>query len=459
MKVHFIAIGGSVMHSLAIALKHAGITVTGSDDVINDPAKSRLAAAQLLPATLGWNPDNIHADLDAVILGMHAFEDNPELLKAKELGLKVYSYPEFILQQSLHKQRVVIAGSYGKTTLTSMIMHVLKLAGKNFDYLVGAQVPGFDNPVKLTEDAPVIIIEGDEYLASKLDPRPKFLVYEPHIALISGISWDHINVFPTEVEYIKQFGKLIAALPKAGILIYNDSDKELKEMVKPIKDSETLYIHGYHTPTYRIKDGKYVVTLGDTALGGITNIGGEKIAVSVMGKHNMLNIAGAWKVCQQLGVDTKTFLTYISTFKGAASRLEILSSTSKQTVIKDFAHAPAKVAATVEAVNEMYAKKNVIACFELHTFSSLNPAYLKNYANTLKGAKSKIVYVNPETFAAKRMLAFTKSDILKAFNDNTVQYTTDKNELLKMLQAAKNGNDVLLMMSSSNFGGLDLNSL
>lgn len=458
-KIHFIAIGGSIMHSLAIALKQNGYQVSGSDDKINDPAKSRLVEHGILPATEGWNEANITADLDAVILGMHAFEDNPELKKAQELGLKIYSFPEFIYEQSKNKHRVVIAGSYGKTTITSMIMHVLKGVGKKFDYMVGSQVPGFDNPVRLSEDAPIIILEGDEYLASKLDPRPKFLVYQPHIVLLSGISWDHINVFPTEVDYNLQFGKLLAALPKGGYLIYNEKDATVKEMTKPLKDSEHLYVHGYGIPTYRIKDGKYHITLGDTALGGLSLLGGERQAVEVIGKHNMSNICGAWKLCEQLGVTTKDFLKHIATFKGAKSRLELVVKDKKRTIYKDFAHAPAKVSATVEAVRELYPKNNLIACFELHTFSSLNKDFIKLYYHSLKGANKKIVFLSQKTIEAKRMTAFTKEEIQAAFGDKDIQFVTQTEELRVLLKHASTGNDVFLMMSSGTFGGLDLQSV
>lgn len=447
------------MHSLAIALKVGGYEVTGSDDEIREPSRSRLAQHGLLPAQEGWDPERIHAGLDAVVLGMHATADNPELLKAQELGLKVYSYPEFIYQHSQNKQRIVVAGSYGKTTITSMIMHVLKGVGKKFDYLVGSQVKGFDNAVSLSKDAPIIVLEGDEYLASKLDPRPKFLVYQPHIVLLSGVSWDHINVFPTEVEYNLQFGLLLAALPKGGYLIYNEKDATVKEMAKPLKDVEHLFVHGYNTPTYKIKDGVYTVVLGDTHLGGVSLLGGEKQAVKVIGKHNMNNIAGAWKVCEQLGVTMKDFLQHIATFEGAKSRLEIVKQSKKTLVYKDFAHAPAKVCATLDAVRELYPKQHLIACLELHTFSSLNRQFLKHYHQSLKQADKKIVFVSPHNTQAKGIPMFSKEEIQAAFGDKSVMLVSSKDELQVLLRHLGTGNDVYLMMSSGNFDGLDLGAI
>ena len=455
-RIHFIAIGGSIMHSLAIALHKVGYLVSGSDDWIHNPARERLEANGICPESEGWDENRIHEGLDGVILGMHALEDNPELRKAQSLGLKIYSFPEFIYEHSKDKQRIVVAGSYGKTTITSMIMHVLEKAGKRFDYMVGSQVPGFDNPVRLSTDAPMIVLEGDEYLASKLDPRPKFLVYKPHVVLLSGISWDHINVFPTEVLYNLQFGKLLDALPKAGFLIYNDTDKTVKEMVHPIKDSESLYIHPYSMPTYKIKDGKYILTLGNTSLGGLTSIGGEKETMAIIGKHNMLNIAGAWKVCEQLGIELKAFLYHISSFTGAKSRLELVVQKPKRTVYKDFAHAPAKVKATVEAVKELYPKNNVIACFELHTFSSLDKEFIKLYHHSLKAADQKIVFIHPDTIAVKRMKSFTKDEIQQAFGEKNLFFVQDSQELSTLLKHLNTGKDVFLMMSSGNFGGLNL---
>jgi len=458
-KYHLIAVGGAIMHALAIALKKEGNIVSGSDDHIAEPSKSRLAAYDLLPDKEGWNENNITPDLDAIILGMHAFEDNPELKKAKELGLKIYSFPEFIYEHSRNKQRIVIAGSYGKTTITSMVMHVLKGLNYKFDYLVGSQVPGFDNPVRLSEDAPMIVVEGDEYLASKLDPRPKFMLYQPHVLLISGISWDHINVFPTEEIYNEQFRKLIQSLSKAAYLVYNEGDKTLLEFVKPYKESEEIYLNPYNCPPYKVKEGKYTVTLGGTSIAGLASVGGEKQEVSIMGKHNMLNIAGAWKVCEQLAVDLKDFLAQIATFEGAKSRLEILINEPKRLVIKDFAHAPIKVSATVEAVREAYPKHQLIACVELHTFSSLNKSFLSQYKNSLAKADKKIVFVNLKTLENKRLDTISETEIITAFGDKKVVFVNDSQKLAALLQSYKKGKEVFLMMSSGTFGGLELTNI
>ncbi|MDX2246385.1 MAG: Mur ligase family protein [Bacteroidia bacterium] len=448
MKVHFIAMGGSIMHSLAIALDQAGYVVSGSDDQIYNPAYTKLKDAGLLPEKEGWHPERITPDLDAVILGMHAFDDNPELNRAKELGLNIVSFPEFIFQQSRNKHRIVVAGSYGKTTVTSMIMHVLKGLGRKFDYMVGAEVPGFDNPVRITPDAPLIVMEGDEYLASKLDPRPKFLLYQPHIAVITGISWDHINVFPTEKEYNFQFARLLQSLEKAADIVYNQEDKLLSGLVKEYVDESSQYPHPFGVPSYKVKDGVYEV-----------KIEGEKAAVKMIGKHNMANIAAAWEVCNLLSVEPAGFMKHIATFTGAALRMQTVVEDSQKLVIKDYAHAPAKVQATVEAVREKFKKRNLIACVELHTFSSLNKNYLPLYKNTLKKADHKIVYVDPHALEKRRMPAISQSDLTDAFAEKNLVYVTNPEELRQAIKKTVSGDDVMLMMSSGNFGGMDLSQL
>lgn len=448
MNLHFIAIGGSIMHSLAIALKQQGHQVSGSDDKIFDPAKSRLVEVGILPEKEGWDPDRVTTSLDAVILGMHAFEDNPELRKAQEIGVKIYSFPEFIYEHSRQKQRVVVAGSYGKTTVTAMIMHVLKAHGKDFDYMVGAQVDGFDNPVRLSDEAPMIVLEGDEYLASKLDPRPKFLHYKPHITVITGISWDHINVFPSEDIYEEQFTLLLESLEKAGDIMYNEGDARLRSLVETYTDANSQYRYPFTTPKYKVKDGKYEIRLG-----------GERAFVPLIGRHNMANLAAAWLVCKQLSVTIEDFLEYIQTFKGASIRLETLHQSDKLTLIRDYAHAPAKVAASVQAVRESYPKKNLIACMELHTFSSLDQGYLPLYEETMAQADHRIVYVNPKAVEQKRMPEITKSHLVKAFGDENLIHVSSAEEVKAAIAAVRTDDDVCLMMSSANFGGLDLNSL
>ena len=438
-----------MMHNLAIALKKLGHTVSGSDDEIYDPAKSRLEAAGLLPEKMGWDADRIHADLDAVILGMHAKEGNPELDRAKALGLKMWSFPEFIYQHSKNKQRIVIAGSHGKTTITSMIMHVLRKLNRKFDYLAGGQVEGFETMVGLSDDAPIIILEGDEYLASAMDRRPKFLVYQPHIALISGIAWDHINVFPTEKEYNAQFEKLVAQMPKAAAIIYNDEDKEVRSIIKRLARNEEHYLHPYKTPDFKIRDNAFELRMK-----------GDATKLEVIGRHNMANIAGAWEVCKVLAVELDDFLKHIATFKGAARRLEKIYESGETVIFKDFAHSPSKVKATTEAVVELYGKKRVNACLELHTFSSLNKEFLSQYKKTLKGLRHKIIFIDAHTLEMKKYPPISKAELVEAFGDSDIEYARNTSELKQMLKsAAGQGAKVFLMMSSGNYGGEDLQQL
>lgn len=445
MKVHFIAIGGSIMHSLAIALQENGHEVSGSDDNIFDPAKSKLKQHGLLPEA-GWDPSRISPELDVVILGMHAFTDNPELLKAQELGLPIYSFPEFIASQASQKQRIVVAGSAGKTTITSMIMHVLRGAGKEFDYMVGAQIPGFDNPVKISEDAPVIIIEGDEYLSSRLDPRPKFLHYNPHILVISNISWDHINVFPTEEFYLEQFELLLKGLEKASSIIYHENDERLVKMVEANTDPETHYLNPYPVPAYRINEEGFWVKIASA----------EERLMKVMGSHNMANLHAAWKVCELLSVTAEEFLDQMASFEGAGIRLEMIKETEGELVIRDYAHAPSKVQASVNAVRMRYPDKNLIACLELHTFSSLNKEFIPHYKNSLKGANHKLVFVNPDAIKKRRMEALEKNFVKKAFGEGELVFAENVDEIREFIRQSRKGRDVVLMMSSGNFGGLDL---
>ncbi|MEM0996500.1 MAG: Mur ligase family protein [Bacteroidota bacterium] len=447
MKIHFIAIGGSVMHNLAIALHKMGHVVTGSDDEIYDPAHTRLEKLGLLPSENGWQATRITPDLDAVILGMHAKKDNPELRRAQEIGVRVYSFPEFIYEQSRHKQRVAICGSHGKTTITSMVMHVLRGLGREFDYLVGGQVQGFETMVQLTHEAPVIILEGDEYLASPLDLRPKFHIYQPHVALVSGIAWDHINVFPTEAEYVQQFEKLVDGLPKGAGLVYNDEDKQIRKTIKQFARPEEHYLHPYATADNRIRNGKYEI-----------KIKGERAAVELIGKHNMSNISGAWEVCRLLAVDLPDFLTHIATFRGASRRLEkIYEDAHNNIVFKDFAHSPSKVRATVEAIRDMFSKKNVVACLELHTFSSLNKRFLSQYRKTLKAMKHKIVFVNEHTLKSKNYPPISRRELVEAFQDEGIVYATSVEDLRRELGGMRQPSDnVFLMMSSGNFANQDL---
>ncbi|MBN4081607.1 peptidoglycan synthetase [bacterium AH-315-C07] len=443
MKIHFIAIGGAVMHNFAICLKNKGLDITGSDDEIFDPAKSRLADNGLLPDEFGWFADKITQDLDGVILGMHARENNPELLKAQELGIRIYSFPEYVFEQSKKKKRVVIGGSHGKTSITSMIMHVLKFYHNEFDYLVGAQIEGFDTMVSLT-DAPVIILEGDEYLSSTIDKRPKFHLYKPHIALLSGIAWDHINVFPTFENYKDQFIQFIETIESEGCLIYCKNDSHLKEMCSEERKGLT-YLH-YSIPDYVIIDG----TTHLRHENGLTPI-------TIIGDHNLLNLQGAMLVCNQLGISDESFHKAISSFKGAARRLELMANNEHSAYYKDFAHSPSKLKATIGAVKHQYPDRQLLACMELHTFSSLNKDFLAEYGGCMKEADEAIVYFNPKTVEHKKLESIDPQEIKDAFGE--VEIYTDSKELFNNLKAQPFFKRNLLMMSSGNFDDMKLEEL
>jgi len=444
MRIHFIAIGGSAMHNLAIALHKKGYQITGSDDVIFEPAKSRLAQYGLLPAELGWNENRITTDLDAIILGMHARIDNPELLKAQELGVKIYSYPEYIYEQSKNKLRVVIGGSHGKTTITSMILHVLNYYNRDFDYLVGAQLAGFETMVKVTGEAPVMIIEGDEYLSSPLDRRPKFHLYKANVAVISGIAWDHINVFPTYEDYTSQFGKFIDTIEEDGTLIYCKTDADLNEIVEHSKAK--IQKIGYAIPEHEIENG-------------ITYLLPQKIALNVFGDHNLMNMNAARLVCAQLNIDETKFNEAISSFTGAAKRLEVISADESTNVYKDFAHSPSKLKATIKAVKAQFTKRKLVACIELHTFSSLNKDFLKQYSGCMDQADDAIVFIDIKTFEQKQMEPFTEDDVQNAFSNPKLKFFNDVSKLKSYLLNLNYSDTNLLMMSSGNYAGFDLSQL
>lgn len=442
-KVHFIAIGGSAMHNLAIALHEKGYKVSGSDDAIFEPSATRLKQRGLLPEETGWFPEKITEDLDAVILGMHAHADNPEMLRAQELGLKIYSYPEYLYEQSKDKTRVVIAGSHGKTSITSMILHVLHYHGKEVDYMVGAQLEGFDVMVKLTEENDFMVMEGDEYLSSALDRRPKILLYQPNIALISGIAWDHVNVFPTFENYVHQFELFVDSITPGGALIYNSEDETLVKVVE--ENQKALKKFPYSTPDFSIDNG---VTYLSTEEG--------PVPLEIFGQHNLNNLEGARLICNQLGVMDDDFYEAIQTFKGASKRLELINRTPGFVAYKDFAHAPSKVISTTNAVKEQFPDKQLIACLELHTYSSLNPKFLSEYKGALDKADQKIVYYNPEALKIKRMDYISPSDIQDAFGDSNIKVFTSSEELKSFLNQTDKSGKVFLMMSSANFGGIDL---
>jgi UDP-N-acetylmuramate: L-alanyl-gamma-D-glutamyl-meso-diaminopimelate ligase len=445
-KIHFISIGGAAMHNLAIVLKNQGHVITGSDDEIYEPSKSYLAKNNILPAQFGWFPENITPDLDCIILGMHARSDNPELLKAQQLGIKIYSYPEYIYSQSIDKQRIVIAGSHGKTTITSIIMHVLKTFGKKFDYMVGARIDGFETMASLS-DAPVIIIEGDEYLSSPIDPVPKFLHYHPHILLISGIAWDHINVFPEFEDYERQFELIADMLPKAGTIIYDDTD-DLVSIIGA-KERPGVKQKPYEAHPYKVVNGKFIL---------ITKNNGE-VVLDIFGEHNMKNLNGAKLILDELGIEDNEFYTAIATFKGAAKRLETLAKNEQTIIFKDFAHAPSKVLATTNAVKELYPNRKLVACLELHTFSSLNVNFLPEYENTLTAANLQVVFYSPHTLSIKKLQPISDEDIRRFFGNPDIRVFTDTKLFEQFLKNQNWANANLLLMSSGTFGGLDFESM
>jgi len=444
MRIHFIAIGGSAMHNLAIALHKKGYQISGSDDVIFEPAKSRLDKYGLLPAEMGWDENRISTDLDAVILGMHARIDNPELLKAQEIGVKIYSYPEYIYEQSKDKLRVVIGGSHGKTTITSMILHVLNHYNRDFDYLVGAQLAGFETMVKVTKEAPVMIIEGDEYLSSPIDRRPKFHLYKANVAVISGIAWDHINVFPTYADYTLQFDKFIDTIEENGTLIYCKADADLNEIVT--HSNAKVQKIGYAIPEHEI-------------VNGITFLLPEKTALKVFGDHNLMNMNAAKLVCAQLNISEAEFNEAISSFTGAAKRLEVISADESTNVYKDFAHSPSKLKATIEAVKSQFTDRKLIACIELHTFSSLNKDFLKEYAGSMDKADDAIVFIDLKSFEQKRMEPFSEGDVQEAFSNPHLKFFNDAAKLKAYLLSQNYKDTNLLMMSSGNYAGFDLPEL
>ena len=446
MRTHFIAIGGAAMHNLALALHNKGYQVTGSDDAIFEPSKSRLEKKGLLPVEFGWFPEKITADIEAIILGMHAKADNPELLKAQELGLKIYSYPEFLYEQSKNKTRVVIGGSHGKTTITSMILHVMHYHNIEVDYMVGAQLEGFDTMVHLTHENDFIVLEGDEYLSSPIDRRPKFHLYQPNIALLSGIAWDHINVFPTFENYVEQFEIFVNQITKGGILVYNEED----ETVKKVAEETTNIIRRlpYKTPSYSVEDG---TTLLDTPEG--------PMPIEVFGSHNLNNLAGAKWICQNMGVDEADFYEAIASFKGASKRLEKIAEGNGKVAYKDFAHSPSKVSATTKAVKAQYPNRKLVACLELHTYSSLNAEFLKEYEGALDAADIAVVFYSPDAVKIKQLEEVSYDQIAQSFKRDDLIIYTNPAEFKDFLFNYDLNNSALLLMSSGNYGGLNFDEV
>jgi len=442
MNLHFIAIGGSAMHSLAIAMLRLGHKVNGSDDVIFEPSKSNLRNTGLLPPRLGWFPKKIDSEIDIIILGMHSKKDNPELLKAQDIGLNIQSYPEFLSEISKNKTKVVIAGSHGKTTITSMIIHVLKFHGVDIDFMVGAPQINIDETLRISEKNNFILIEGDEYFSSPIDSKPKFLWYKPEIALISGIAWDHVNVYPLFDEYVEQFNSFISSIRPGGILIFNEKDKLLKELVE--KNSNLIKKIPYGISNFSIDEGK---TYLETSEG--------KIPLSIFGNHNLLNLSGAMWISQMMGVNSSDFYEAIPTFRGALKRLECLAKGKTSLLFSDFAHAPSKVKATVDAVDKQFLDFEITFCLELHTFSSLDLEFLNQYADTLKKANNSIIFYDPVILKNKNRRPISEDYIKKAFEDSTLKLFTDKNALMNYLIDQNYYKHVLVFMSSGNFGGID----
>jgi len=447
MRIHFIAIGGSAMHNLALALHHKGYKVSGSDDTIFEPSKTRLENEGLFPEKLGWFPEKITTSIDAIIVGMHAKENNIELIKAQELNIKIYSYPEFLYQQSKNKTRVVIGGSHGKTTITAMILHVMKYFNIEVDYMVGAKLDGFETMVHLTQENDFIVLEGDEYLSSPIDKRPKFHLYKPNIALLSGIAWDHINVFPTYENYLEQFDFFIKQITNGGILVYNREDRDLTQLVE--NTTNPIRKIPYQTPkNYFLKNNTTYLSTSE-----------GDMPIKIFGKHNLNNLIGAKWICQQMGVDEMDFFQAITSFKGASMRLEKISENENRIIFKDFAHSPSKVQATTQAVREQYPNSVLIACLELHTYSSLTAEFLSEYLSTLDSADIAIVFYSPEALKIKHLEPISKEQIEKSFNRKDLIVFTQPKLFENYLYNLNLKNAVLLLMSSGNYGGLDLCNL
>lgn len=445
MRVHFIAIGGSAMHNLAIALNRKGYQVTGSDDEIFEPSRTRLEKEGILPSTMGWTSEKITSNLDAVILGMHAREDNPELLRAKELNLPIFSYPEYLYEQSKNKTRVVIGGSHGKTTITSMILHACRELQKDVDYMVGAQLEGYDCMVKLSENADVIILEGDEYLSSPIDRRPKFHLYKPNVALLSGIAWDHINVFPTFENYVSQFDIFCDLIEPAGKLIYNKQDEEIVKLAE--KHKNKVETQEYNTPIYVV-----------TEFGTCLQWNSKSYNLKLFGEHNLQNLMGAMKVCEAIGISNDDFLTSMSSFTGAGKRLQKVVESKDFVMFKDFAHSPSKLKATTKAVKEQFSTRKLVACMELHTFSSLKKEFLPHYKNCMKMADEALVYFSPAVVSHKKLESISKEQVFDGFGGG-ITVATETQEVLDFIAKNVGKNSALLMMSSGNFDGIDYDKL
>lgn len=443
MRVHFIAIGGAIMHNLAIALDKKGFIVSGSDDQIYEPSRTNLKTNGLMPPSLGWDPARVSDELDAVILGKQADADNPELKRAQELGIRIYSYPEFIYEQAREKVRVVVSGSHGKTTITSMIMHVLQYAGRDFDYLVGAKLEGFDAMVKLTKDAPLMIIEGDEYPTSAIDKQPKFLHYHPNIGVISGVAWDHFDAFPTFEKYIEQFKLFIQSIEPKGTLVFNREEEVLRELV--MADHSKINKHGYSRPAYTINKGI-------TYMQG----GASEVPLQVFGKHNLSNVAAAFTVCEWLGISRASFYEAITSYKNASRRLEYVTRRGDSVVYQDFVHTPAKLKASIHAVKEQFGDRELVALIELHVQLSLNPDYLNEYRDSMQEADFPIVFIDGKSLKQVNTALIGHEALLQAFNSDKLLYFTDLEELEKFFEGIDPIGKNLLFMNSGGHDSINV---
>ncbi len=445
MRIHFIAIGGAAMHNLAIALHKKGYTISGSDDEIFEPSKSRLEACDLLPKAFGWFPEKINSDIDVIILGMHARKDNPELLEAQKQNLKIFSYPEYLFEQTKNKKRIVVGGSHGKTTITSMIMHVLRKNNINHDYMVGANIKGFDTMVQLDEKNAVAVIEGDEYLSSPIDLTPKFHWYKPHVAILSGIAWDHINVFPTFENYLLQFEKFVNSIQNEGKLFWFEEDSNLLNISKTNQNITSV---SYNKPDYIEEiNGKVFVCIDE-----------EKYELNIFGEHNLQNAVAALNACKEVGVDEKTFWLSMSDFEGAAKRLQLVKQSNDSAFYIDFAHAPSKLKATIKALKQKYPKKELVACLELHTFSSLQKNFIPQYKNTMDLADKAIVYYSHDTLKHKQIPDLEEDFVAESFGGNVTVYTNTE-KLQQYIASLNPKNKIFLLMSSGNFNGINFQEL
>ena len=445
MRIHFIAIGGSVMHNLAISLAKLGHQVTGSDDQIVEPSKSRLREASLLPEQIGWNADKITADIDAVILGKHALADNVELMKAQELKVKIYSFPEFVYEHSIDKIRVVIAGTYGKTTIISMIMHVLKYLKRDFDYLVGAKLEGFDSLIKLTSTAPIMLIEGDEFYASSIDLHSKFHYYHPNIALISNIQWDNFKMLMTEEEYLGQFETFIDTIVPKGTLIYNKEDSNVVKIVGETKDCK-INRHGYRLPNYTINKGVTYLQISD-----------EDIPLQIIGKQNLSNIAGAYTVCEWLGIKRDEFYEAIRNFKSSIRYLEFVASAEGSVVYQDFAHTPTKLKSSIHAIKEQFSSFKLLTIIELNPYDVIEGDKLEQYDSSMMESDTSIVFINKSSIKEKNVVLDNIVDrIVRVFNHPNLLVITDPVDLYGFLEVFDSKGYNMLFMSSSNYSGINM---